>query len=121
MCDFATFPNLMIAKLAKKHAISLTAIGRVNIGKVNAKFSPVNVVEYEYDTNNVKEHTRYWFEEDAVKEWPELEEKNVNEGDVRLGVEVQDGYDAMDVVKSGLEVMKKRFVELRDMIENYVE
>lgn len=123
-CDSAKFPNLMIAKIAKNQRISLTAIGRVNIAKVNAKFSPVNVVEYEYDPGNEGKDTVYWYEEDVKKEWPELEERiermDKIEG-VKLGVEVQDGFDVMDVVKTGLNVMKMRFMDLSEMIENYIE
>lgn len=115
------FPNLMIAKLAKQHTIALKAIGRVSIAKVNAKFSPVTVVEYEYDTGNELQHTKYWFEEDVKREWPELEEKKEQVEGIKLGVEVQDGYDVMDVVKTGLGVMKKRFVDLGEMIANHVE
>lgn len=119
-CADATFSNLPLAKLAKGQKIDVRCIGRKNIGKFNSKFSPVTVVEFDYDTNNELQHTKYWHEESVEKEWPGFV-KESNSEEVKLGIEVLEGYDVELIAKKGFEVMKEKVDWLINMIENLSE
>lgn len=122
-CMDASFSDAVIAKLAPTHCLIINAIARKGTGMINAKFCPVTVVEYEYDKFNEKRHTKYWCEESVEKEWPGVQEKsydiNKKIDTVDMGMEVLEGYGALDILVKGLEVMDKKVVDLLDMIENY--
>lgn len=122
-CDDATFNDTVIAKLAPNHRIKINAIARKGTGTMNAKFCPVTIVEFEYDKYNEKRHTKYWCEEKLEKEWPGVQEKNEDVhkkiDEVDMGIDVLDGYVALDTLVKGLEVMDKKIMDLLSMIENY--
>lgn len=62
----------LICKLRKHQELRITCIAKKGIAKEHAKWSPCAAVGFEYDPWNKLNHTDYWYENDAAKEWPQL-------------------------------------------------
>ncbi|KAM0674335.1 RNA polymerase II subunit 3 [Gurleya vavrai] len=120
-----TFDDTIIAKLSKNHHLQLSAIIRKGTGMMNAKWSPVTIIEYNYDKNNEMRHTKYWHEEDIEKEWPGVVEKKFNAlknvEEIEMGIEVLDGYNSVEIALKGLNVLQEKIERLKMAIENYSE
>ncbi|KAG0669358.1 45 kDa subunit of RNA polymerase II [Maudiozyma exigua] len=62
--------GVLICKLRKGQELKLTCIAKKGIAKEHAKWSASSAIEFEYDPWNKLQHTQYWYEQDADKEWP---------------------------------------------------
>jgi DNA-directed RNA polymerase II subunit RPB3 len=60
----------LILKLRHNQEVDFKCIARKGTAKEHAKWSPTSAVGFEYDPLNKLKHTTYWFEKDAVEEWP---------------------------------------------------
>ncbi|OLY85754.1 DNA-directed RNA polymerase II subunit RPB3 [Smittium mucronatum] len=95
--------GILIAKLRKGQELHLQCVVKKGIAKEHAKWSPVSVVEFEYDPYNKLRHTDYWYEKDKASEWPLS--KNAEEEDPP---DPTDKYDFNGTIKNiyiGVEVI----------------
>ncbi|KAF2752880.1 RNA polymerase II subunit 3 [Pseudovirgaria hyperparasitica] len=65
----------IICKLRKGQEIKMKCIAKKGIAKEHAKWAPTAAIGFEYDPYNRLRHVSYWYEEDAMKEWP-INERN---------------------------------------------
>ncbi|KAI2053090.1 RNA polymerase II subunit 3 [Ophidiomyces ophidiicola] len=60
----------IICKLRRGQEVKMTCVVKKGIAKEHAKWAPTAAVGFEYDPHNNLRHVDYWYEEDAIKEWP---------------------------------------------------
>lgn len=65
--------GVLIAKLRKGQEIKARCTARKGNARLHAKWMPASAVGFEYDPYNRLQHSDYWFEADAKKEWPPSE------------------------------------------------
>lgn len=123
--------GVLICKLRKGQRLQVRCIAKKGISKEHAKWSPCAAIGFEYDPYNKLKHTDYWYEEDAVEEWPlsenaRFEEKPTAE-DVfdytaepekfYFNVETVGSLTADQVVLRGLGVLKEKIVGIVQDLE----
>ncbi|KAF9764468.1 DNA-directed RNA polymerase II subunit RPB3 [Nosema granulosis] len=113
----------VIAKLGKNQSLKVKCIARKGTGKMHSKWSPVTVVGFEYDRTNKTRSTNYWIEESLQNDWPMVEEEEADLlcdiDTVHMDVEVVEGsLKPVDVLIKGLEILKNKFYNLRNKLEN---
>lgn len=112
----------VITKLARDQGLKARCIGRKGIGKTHSKWSPVSAVAFEYDRDNVRRETNYWFEESVEDEWPGVKQAEPNPMEevdrVHMCVEVvEGGASPLAVVLDGLKILKKKMASLSSAVE----
>lgn len=84
----------LILKLRNGQEIDFKCYARRGNAKEHAKWSPTSAVGFEYDPLNKLKHTTYWFEVDAVDEWP-VNEENATWEDADEQADVANNPDAV--------------------------
>ncbi|KAF7683896.1 DNA-directed RNA polymerase II subunit RPB3 [Astathelohania contejeani] len=114
--------DIVIAKLSRNQSVAARCIARRGTAKMHAKWSPVTVVEYEYDPENIKRDTTMWYENDIEKEWPGVKEgeadliKTIDR--VEMKVEVVEGCaDPIPILLEALNILKSKISKLIHFIE----
>jgi len=112
----------VIAKLAKDQGLKVKCIARKGIGKTHAKWSPVSAVGFEYDKNNARRETNYWFEQDVEEEWPGVKQDEANPmqkiDEIRMRVEVvEGGLSPVAIVIKALEILREKAMSVVSSIE----
>lgn len=120
--DFSIKNGPVIVKLAKDQGLKIKCIGRKGIGRTHSKWSPVSAIKFEYDIDNKRRETNYWYEESIEKEWPGVRqgEANLNEkvDGIHMCVEVvEGGANPLTVVLKALEILKNKITKLSSLIE----
>lgn len=120
--DFSIKGGPVIVKLAKDQGLKIRCIGRKGIGRTHSKWSPVSAIRFEYDTDNSRRETNYWFEESIEQEWPGVKQAEPSLGEkidtVHMCVEVvEGGASPLAVVLKALEILRNKVSSLISSIE----
>lgn len=112
----------VITKLARDQGLKARCIGRKGIGKIHAKWSPVSAISFEYDKDNVRRETNYWFEESIEEEWPGVKQGEANPmqkvDKIHMCVEViEGGAGPVAIVLEGLKILKEKITALASAAE----
>ncbi|KAK6090950.1 hypothetical protein P3W45_000195 [Vairimorpha bombi] len=110
----------LICKLGTRQNLKVQCKAFKGIGKTHSKWSPVSVVGFEYDPSNKSRSTTYWKEREFDNEDIEDESNLIDEiTEVKMSVEIVEGFGKpVDILKKGLEIMKKKFSNLREELVN---
>ncbi|WUR02552.1 DNA-directed RNA polymerase II subunit RPB3 (RPB3) [Vairimorpha necatrix] len=113
-------PQPVICKLGTRQNIKVNCKAFKGQGKTHSKWSPVSVISYEYDSGNRSRSTMYWREKDYDNEEKEEDANLIDEiNEVKMCVEVVEGFGRpIEILRKGLEIMKKKFETLRGDLIN---
>lgn len=127
----AVYPSL-ITILGNNQSVKCKCIAVKGIGEKHAKWSPVTAVAFGYDGDNRLRHTKYWHEQTVNEEWPtpwfneegvaQTQEAEHNEPNrFYFNVEVVRGcLSPMEVLTRGIAVLREKFQQIRDGLEDAV-
>jgi DNA-directed RNA polymerase II subunit RPB3 len=113
--------GVLIAKLAKDQGLKIRCTARKGIGRMHSKWSPVSAIGFEYDRENSRRETNYWFEESVEKEWPGVKQAEPRIGEriesIHMRVEVIEGFKPIPIVIKALEILRNKISEIGGDVE----
>lgn len=108
--------NSLIVKLAQGQKVDMVCYATLGNGKTHAKYCPITTVGFTYDPNNKTRATKLWFEEDANKEWLNIDQ--ADDVDWNKIEEIEMNMEVVEGLGSPREYLIKAIDILRDKMKD---
>ncbi|KAI9832335.1 MAG: 45 kDa subunit of RNA polymerase II [Phylliscum demangeonii] len=114
--------GVLLFKLRQGQEVRMKCIAKKGIAKEHAKWAPTASIGFDYDPHNKLRHLHYWYEENALKEWPRTKnsdwEDAAHEGEAfdpgarahtfYYDVESTGTLDPDTIVQQGIKVLQQK-------------